>query len=78
MPPENVAFEHAVHGRTMGSLSVTWDDHYRAPFAPLLQDVVWVPAGDEAALAVTASGDTTWASSESESPSEPVRSTATA
>jgi predicted acetylornithine/succinylornithine family transaminase len=45
-----VALEHAFHGRTMGSLSVTWDEHYRAPFAPLLQDVVWVPAADPAAL----------------------------
>ena len=45
-----VAFEHSFHGRTMGSLSVTWDDHYRAPFAPLLGDVVWVPADDPAAL----------------------------
>jgi len=45
-----VALEHAFHGRTMGSLSVTWDDHYRAPFAPLLEHVVWVPAGDPAAL----------------------------
>ena len=32
---EFVAFEHSFHGRTMGALSVTWDDHYRAPFAPL-------------------------------------------
>lgn len=46
-----VALEHAFHGRTMGSLSVTWDDHYRAPFEPLLADVTWVPAGDPAALA---------------------------
>ena len=45
-----VAFEHAFHGRTLGSLSVTWDDHYRAPFAPLLADVVWVPIDDPAAL----------------------------
>jgi acetylornithine aminotransferase/acetylornithine/N-succinyldiaminopimelate aminotransferase len=45
-----VALEHAFHGRTMGSLSVTWDDHYRAPFAPLLQEVVWVSAGNPAAL----------------------------
>ena len=45
-----VALEHAFHGRTMGSLSVTWDAHYRAPFAPLLQEVAWVPAGDPAAL----------------------------
>jgi acetylornithine aminotransferase/acetylornithine/N-succinyldiaminopimelate aminotransferase len=45
-----VALEHAFHGRTMGSLSVTWDEHYRAPFAPLLEHVAWVPAGDPAAL----------------------------
>ena len=31
-----VALEHAFHGRTMGSLSVTWDDHYRTPFKPLI------------------------------------------
>jgi predicted acetylornithine/succinylornithine family transaminase len=45
-----VAFEHAFHGRTMGSLSVTWDDHYRAPFAPLLADVQWIGTDDVAAL----------------------------
>jgi acetylornithine aminotransferase/acetylornithine/N-succinyldiaminopimelate aminotransferase len=54
-----VALEHAFHGRTMGSLSVTWDDHYRAPFAPLLPGVAWVPAGDPAALAAAVSGSTT-------------------
>jgi acetylornithine aminotransferase/acetylornithine/N-succinyldiaminopimelate aminotransferase len=54
-----VALEHAFHGRTMGSLSVTWDDHYRAPFAPLLQDVVWVPAGNPSALAAAVSDRTT-------------------
>ena len=48
--PNFVAFEHAFHGRSMGSLSVTWDEHYRAPFAPLLGDVRFVPAGDAAAL----------------------------
>ncbi len=41
-----VAFEHSFHGRTIGSLSITWDDHYRAPFAPLLADVTFVPAND--------------------------------
>ncbi len=45
-----VALEHAFHGRTMGSLSVTWDDHYRAPFAPLVPGVTFVPADDPAAL----------------------------
>ena len=45
-----VAFEHSFHGRTMGALSVTWDDHYRAPFAPLIPDVQFVPLDDPAAL----------------------------
>jgi predicted acetylornithine/succinylornithine family transaminase len=46
-----VALEHSFHGRTMGSLSVTWDDHYRAPFAPLVPDVQFVPMDDPQALA---------------------------
>src|SRR5439155_8895274 len=46
-----VAFEHSFHGRTMGALSVTWDDHYRAPFQPLIGPVTFVPSGDVAALA---------------------------
>jgi acetylornithine/N-succinyldiaminopimelate aminotransferase len=45
-----VAFENSFHGRTIGALSVTWDDHYRAPFAPLLADVQFVPANDVEAL----------------------------
>jgi predicted acetylornithine/succinylornithine family transaminase len=53
-----VAFEHSFHGRTMGSLSVTWDDHYRAPFKPLLPDVIFVPADDVAALNEAVTDDT--------------------
>jgi acetylornithine/N-succinyldiaminopimelate aminotransferase len=53
-----VAFEHAFHGRTIGSLSVTWDDHYRAPFAPLLADVKFVPANDLDALRTAVSEST--------------------
>jgi acetylornithine/N-succinyldiaminopimelate aminotransferase len=45
-----VALEHSFHGRTMGSLSVTWDEHYRAPFAPLVPDVTFVPHDDPFAL----------------------------
>lgn len=41
-----VAFTHAFHGRTMGALSVTWDDHYRAPFAPLVPNVVFADTED--------------------------------
>jgi predicted acetylornithine/succinylornithine family transaminase len=48
--PKFVAFDHSFHGRTMGALSVTWDEHYRAPFMPLLGDVEWVDATDPAAL----------------------------
>jgi predicted acetylornithine/succinylornithine family transaminase len=47
---EYVAFQHSFHGRTMGSLSVTWDDHYRAPFGPLIPGVTFVPINDPAAL----------------------------
>jgi predicted acetylornithine/succinylornithine family transaminase len=53
-----VAFEHSFHGRTMGALSVTWDDHYRAPFKPLLEDVTFVPAGDVDALTAAVTGRT--------------------
>jgi len=45
-----VAIQNAFGGRTMGALSVTWDEHYRAPFQPLLAPVTFVPAGDVAAL----------------------------
>ncbi len=53
-----VAFTHSFHGRSMGALSVTWDDHYRAPFAPLIPNVVFVDANDPAAL-TAAVDDTT-------------------
>ena len=53
-----VALEHGFHGRTMGSLSVTWDEHYRAPFEPLLTDVTWVPASEPDALVAAMSSTT--------------------
>jgi predicted acetylornithine/succinylornithine family transaminase len=37
-----VAFTHSFHGRTLGSLSVTWDSHYRTPFEPLIPGVTFV------------------------------------
>jgi acetylornithine/N-succinyldiaminopimelate aminotransferase len=45
-----VAFTHAFHGRTMGSLSLTWDEHYRVPFGPLVPGVTFAPTDDPAAL----------------------------
>jgi predicted acetylornithine/succinylornithine family transaminase len=44
-----VALEGSFHGRTMGALSITHTEKYRAPFGPLL-DVTFVPVGDEDAL----------------------------
>ena len=53
-----VAFTHSFHGRTMGAVSVTWDDHYRGPFQPLVPGVVFVDTNDPAAL-TAAVDDTT-------------------
>jgi acetylornithine/succinyldiaminopimelate/putrescine aminotransferase len=53
-----VALERAFHGRTLGSLSLTWDNHYRAPFAPLLGGVTFIPANDIAALREAVSSST--------------------
>jgi acetylornithine/N-succinyldiaminopimelate aminotransferase len=47
---EVVALDNSFHGRTMGSLSVTSDEHYRAPFEPLLSGVKWIPANKPAAI----------------------------
>lgn len=50
--PERTAFvalEGAFHGRTLGALSLTHNEAYRAPFAPL-QAVQWVPPEDVDAL----------------------------
>ena len=45
-----IALEDSFHGRTFGSLSVTANDHYRAPFAPLLTGVRFIKANDISAL----------------------------
>jgi acetylornithine/succinyldiaminopimelate/putrescine aminotransferase len=53
-----VALEGAFHGRTMGSLSVTADPHYRDPFAPLMPDVTFVPSDDVAAAQAAITAET--------------------
>lgn len=45
-----VALTQAFAGRSMGSLSVTWDDHYRAPFQPLVPGVTFADATDPASI----------------------------
>ena len=53
-----VAFERAFHGRTMGALSTTWDEHYRTPFGPLLEGVSFVSNSDPSELAAAVSEKT--------------------
>jgi len=43
---ELVAFERGFHGRTMGSLSLTWNPKYREPFEPLLPGTRFCPWED--------------------------------
>ncbi|ODR82118.1 acetylornithine aminotransferase [Haladaptatus sp. W1] len=53
-----VAAKRGFHGRTIGSLSVTWKKKFRAPFEPLVDDVEFVTYGDEEELADVIDDDT--------------------
>jgi hypothetical protein len=55
---ELVAFERSFHGRTLGTLSITWNAKYREPFEPLIPGVRFCPWDDlEAASAAVGPGD---------------------
>src|SRR5213593_1289210 len=43
---EFIALDESFHGRTFGALSITSDEHYRAPFEPLLPSVRFVKTND--------------------------------
>ncbi len=45
-----LAFENGFHGRTMGSLSCTYNDGYKKPFEPLVPGVEFAPYNDVKAL----------------------------
>ena len=47
---EIVALNESFHGRTLGSLSLTGHEAYRAPFAPLVPGVTFIEPNDVAAL----------------------------
>ena len=55
---EFVAVEGAFAGRTMGALSVTHSDHYRAPFGPLIPSVTFVDPARPESLAAAVTGRT--------------------
>lgn len=43
---EFVAMEHSFHGRSMGAVSVTGNEHYRTPFEPLIGGVKFAAFND--------------------------------
>jgi acetylornithine/N-succinyldiaminopimelate aminotransferase len=53
-----VAFSHSFHGRTMGAVAVTWDEHYRTPFGPLVPGARWCETDDPAELAALVDDET--------------------
>jgi acetylornithine/N-succinyldiaminopimelate aminotransferase len=53
-----VAIEHSFAGRTMGALSVTYDEHYRSPFEPLIGPVTFVDPNSPDALYTAVTDDT--------------------
>jgi [amino-group carrier protein]-gamma-(L-lysyl/L-ornithyl)-L-glutamate aminotransferase len=53
-----VAMNGSYHGKSYGSLSVTFNPKYRKPFEPLLSDVTFSPFGDIDALRSTVNSDT--------------------
>ena len=53
-----VAFTHSFHGRSMGSLSVTAEEGYRAPFGPLVPGVTFASTADPGALATLVTDQT--------------------
>jgi acetylornithine/N-succinyldiaminopimelate aminotransferase len=55
---EFIALEESFHGRTLGALSVTSDEHYRKPFEPLLPEVKFVAVNDPGAIRAAVSSKT--------------------
>lgn len=41
-----IAMKHSFHGRSLGALSVTGNDHYQKPFAPLIPNIVFADFND--------------------------------
>ena len=41
-----IAMKHSFHGRSLGALSVTGNDHYQEPFRPLIQNIKFADYND--------------------------------
>ncbi len=44
--PEIIAMEKSFHGRTLGALSLTWEEKYRKPFEPLIPGMKFAEYND--------------------------------
>ncbi len=55
---EVIAMENAFHGRTMGSLSLTYGEKYKKPFEPLIPGTKSIPYADADALRDAITSDT--------------------
>jgi acetylornithine/N-succinyldiaminopimelate aminotransferase len=55
---EVIAMENAFHGRTMGSLSLTYGEKYKKPFEPLVPGAKTVPYGNADAIRRAITKDT--------------------
>ena len=53
-----VAAMRSFHGRSFGSLSITWEKKYREPFKPLVEPVEFIPYNDVEALEKAVDGET--------------------
>jgi acetylornithine/N-succinyldiaminopimelate aminotransferase len=53
-----ISTENAFHGRTMGSLSVTWKERFKTPFEPLIPGVTFVRYGEADAIREAVDRDT--------------------
>lgn len=55
---EVIAAMRGFHGRSMGSLSATWNKHYREPFEPLVPDFCHVPYNNPEKLEAAVTDET--------------------
>ncbi|GAA0143539.1 transaminase [Lithospermum erythrorhizon] len=56
-PFEFIAYSNCFHGRTMGALALTYKEHYRIPFEPVMPGVHFLEYGDtEASVKLIQSG----------------------
>lgn len=53
-----ISMNHSFHGRSLGSLSVTGNEHYRSPFEPLIPNVKFADYNDLASVEALVSDNT--------------------